>query len=668
MTQPENLIFNFYTRSEGEKAKCNKCKKEIAMTLGNTTGVRKHLRVQHQKEYEEYLKLVENKEKEKSNKKRSKSSSEAGASADPKQPKIFLGGNISKDVQKQFDDALIEFAAEAKVPFSVFGSESFKKLIKVANKGILVKHRTTYSRMISSKAKQVLQDVQDVIVSLKGSIESVSFTTDIWTSRAGDSYISLTVQFIDNQWKLHRWTPYVRNFPDRHTAEAIAIQLDEMIESLELHDVNVDLYSINDNAANMKAAIRTSMYLKEYNCDIHTLQLAIVDTFKNVEGMKTVLDKAKQVAAFTHKSSVALEQLKRQANIDHVKFKKLKNPQDTRWNSQVDNMASVLHLKRSITALCDSEDKWAEFSLDRNQWKLLEGAVSLLEPFKIATKMEAEKTPTINIVIERMFTLKSMLTKFISDRNNCRYGIGFARELQNRLEQRFPNYGTEVFERKVANYLDPRYKGCHLQTVGALEGTKSSIEERYFTQDAGWLSDMVEPQEPEASNVQLSPTSRLMRELRNSQRRARTESKMQQQMRKYESYSFPNKNVDVLDWWRKHEDVLPLLARIARKVLAIPSSSAKSERVFSTGGNVVTNKRGRLDPKKVEELVIICENLPLLKELSKDKPDIEVTSAEGNAFTRVRLVNDAGNSLDAREAEAINEDSGDDTNDDNDSD
>ena len=66
MTQPENLIFNFYTCiSEGLKAKCSKCKKEIAMTLGNTTGVRKHLRVQHQKEYEEYLKLVENKEKRK---------------------------------------------------------------------------------------------------------------------------------------------------------------------------------------------------------------------------------------------------------------------------------------------------------------------------------------------------------------------------------------------------------------------------------------------------------------------------------------------------------------------------------------------------------------------------------------------------------------------------
>ena len=43
-------------------------------------------------------------------------------------------------------------------------------------------------------------------------------------------------------------------------------------------------------------------------------------------------------------------------------------------------------------------------------------------------------------------------------------------------------------------------------------------------------------------------------------------------------------------------------------VLAISASSAKSERVFSTGGNIVTVKRTRLNPKKVEELIIIKEN------------------------------------------------------------
>ena len=77
-----------------------------------------------------------------------------------------------------------------------------------------------------------------------------------------------------------------------------------MIESLGLNDIDVDLYSINDNAANMKAAIRSSMYLLEYNCDIHTLQLGIVDTFKSVDGMKAVLDKSKQLATFTHKKKI----------------------------------------------------------------------------------------------------------------------------------------------------------------------------------------------------------------------------------------------------------------------------------------------------------------------------------------------------------------------------
>ena len=39
-----------------------------------------------------------------------------------------------------------------------------------------------------------------------------------------------------------------------------------------------------------------------------------------------------------------------------------------------------------------------------------------------------------------------------------------------------------------------------------------------------------------------------------------------------------------------------------------PISSAKSERVFSTGGNFATKKRNRLAAKKLEELIVIKEN------------------------------------------------------------
>ena len=66
--------------------------------------------------------------------------------------------------------------------------------------------------------------------------------------------------------------------------------------------------------------------------------------------------------------------------------------------------------------------------------------------------------------------------------------------------------------------------------------------------------------------------------------------------------------MNILDWWKCHENVLPLLAKLAKRVLTVPASSAKSERVFSTGGNFVTAKRNSIGVKKVEDLIVIKEN------------------------------------------------------------
>ena len=86
----------------------------------------------------------------------------------------------------------------------------------------------------------------------EGDIKSVAFTTDIWTSRSQDSYISLTLHFIDKFWHLHRLTPFVKPFPQRHTGVNISIGLSDMIMELNLNDADIDLTCVNDNASNMK--------------------------------------------------------------------------------------------------------------------------------------------------------------------------------------------------------------------------------------------------------------------------------------------------------------------------------------------------------------------------------------------------------------------------------
>jgi len=47
---------------------------------------------------------------------------------------------------------------------------------------------------------------------------------------------------------------------------------------------------------------------------------------------------------------------------------------------------------------------------------------------------------------------------------------------------------------------------------------------------------------------------------------------------------------DPLAWWRTHEILFPKLAKLAKKFLAIPASSAPSERAFSKVGIVVETK------------------------------------------------------------------------------
>lgn len=71
------------------------------------------------------------------------------------------------------------------------------------------------------------------------------------------------------------------------------------------------------------------------------------------------------------------------------------------------------------------------------------------------------------------------------------------------------------------------------------------------------------------------------------------ETKIQREMSFYESTDLPMRldelstNGDRLQWWKKHEVILPTLAKAAKEILSIPCSSSKSERVFSTGGQVI---------------------------------------------------------------------------------
>ena len=57
-----------------------------------------------------------------------------------------------------------------------------------------------------------------------------------------------------------------------------------------------------------------------------------------------------------------------------------------------------------------------------------------------------------------------------------------------------------------------------------------------------------------------------------------------------------------VQWWRANAKKFPSFSRMAVKDLASPPSSNESEKQFSIGGNIYTNKRSRLLPENGEML------------------------------------------------------------------
>lgn len=71
--------------------------------------------------------------------------------------------------------------------------------------------------------------------------------------------------------------------------------------------------------------------------------------------------------------------------------------------------------------------------------------------------------------------------------------------------------------------------------------------------------------------------------------------------------------VNPLPWWKENSHRFPLLAKLAQVYLAIPATSAPSERVWSRAARILTCKRSKLQPEVAQGMMYLMENSYLLR-------------------------------------------------------
>nr|CAI5861409.1 unnamed protein product [Callosobruchus analis] len=84
-------------------------------------------------------------------------------------------------------------------------------------------------------------------------------------------------------------------------------------------------------------------------------------------------------------------------------------------------------------------------------------------------------------------------------------------------------------------------------------------------------------------------------------------------MRQYLEEKLNLRKNDPLKWWQTRALLYPQLADLAKKYLCIMATSVPSERIFSKSGQILSEKRSTIKPKRMEKILFLNANQRFLQ-------------------------------------------------------
>jgi hypothetical protein len=501
---------------------------------------------------------------------------------------------------------------------------------------------------IEEKLKKDINDTNDMAI-----------THDSWTSINTESYGTVTAHFIDKEWQLKSVVLETKKIEGSHTGEAIAENLRKTQTEWSLPNI----VATTDNAAN---EIKAFEYLKwkRFGCFGHRINLMVKKAL-SIPELSKMLTKGRKLVTFFHQSSSAMDVLKEKQLLlfDTTTTHKLIQDVPTRWNSTLDMLQRLLDQTPAIISMVNdtkctkaSSEAIKNFSFNFQEQSVIQKIITVLEPFKKATTILcADINPTMQKVIPVIMKLdksiqgneddpaviqkmkqilQTEMEKRTQDRDipllACLLNPG-TKNLEFLGEQDF-QLAKSLMEQEAAKVVmqpitvKKEKPDEHLDTLPALptfpteENNNKPVSSKVIQPDIEEVpgSSTMEPKEIKGTKRKLRDMEDwlddviFVKEVTNRENKEpETQSKKEVENYLNCQLSFENESETILEWWRRNELYFPRLARVAKKLLAIPASSVSSERVFSLAGNIVNKKRSRLSATNVDTFIFMNKNMSM---------------------------------------------------------
>ncbi|XP_060785451.1 E3 SUMO-protein ligase ZBED1-like [Neoarius graeffei] len=293
---------------------CKVCSALIEAPQGNTINLYNHLKHHHKVEYDEAVQ----------GKKQTQTQTTITRTLYNTTP---YPPNSSR--HKEITAAITYHLAKDMAPINTVQHEGFRKMINTLDKWYSIPSRNFFSNV----ALPDMYNKQWAVVEAElWEIVHFSATSDLWSTRTMEPYLSLTVHFIAPDFTIKSRCLQTAFFPEDHTGEALAQGLKDVLASWSLNKDKLTCIT-TDNGQNIVKAISLNDWTR-LQCFGHRLHLAIENAMKDSRVERAVGLCKKIVGSFSHswKRRRDLSEAQKELKLPE---QKLKTECPTKWGSRL---------------------------------------------------------------------------------------------------------------------------------------------------------------------------------------------------------------------------------------------------------------------------------------------------------------------------------------------
>ncbi|XP_034174846.1 E3 SUMO-protein ligase ZBED1-like [Osmia lignaria lignaria] len=591
MALRRSLVWMYSIPSEdGKFVKCTICDRTLSYN-GSTSAIMKHLRGKHRETF--FTSPTEGFDMD------SKDSSalellpknEEGCSR-PLLQKMDL--SYSSDRQEQISEALAHMIFLNMMPISFCSSEGFKQFMTILEPG----YHCPSPESIMHRLQLLYNEKRMKIEEELSMASDIAITSDGWSSKSQDSYISMAAQFIDDKWIIKNYTLCTQPMEDHYTDENLTSMFNIIKEEWHLSGKVNSL--VHDNAYNVSKATNSLIGVR-YNisCAAHTLQLCVEDALNSVDNYKEVIQKGSKIVQYFRHSNVATSSLTEKQKHLNLGEQELIQTCPMRWSSSYYMCEQLVCKKNAIVSVLADRNITKlnialKLEMSEQQWSTMSDIIVALKPLQVAiTALCFERSVTISLVCP---VIHGLINNHLESNDfETAETKHFKNILKTSLINRFNLNSHFETVHRIASFLDPRSKELSFESNEVKNIIKTSIR------------DMMENISiPDIKNFQnVDPFSSALDFIFQA---VNPSSGSNSEFQTYLLETQINHNLCPLVWWKMHENKYPRLAKLAKMYLSIPATSISSEHAISTAGNIVSSNCSYLLPENIDLMVFLHRN------------------------------------------------------------